>query len=992
LVVDGDIVDLNRILLPPDTPIIDKRFKDRHVGYSQGVALMEVLASPEQVQAFVAAHPRDYWVFGEDRSRSIRRRDALPAHWVNAGDGMLERFQGRARPGEFYVFQLGLYSMQQDVGPVRLRFEDLSGQRRRIAAQRLRCLSLGGTDYLGRSFTKDLVVKKGRVQALWIGVDVPADAKGTYTGSIVVAPEGDKPTKVRLTLDVEGEPVEDHGDGESWRLSRLRWLDSTIGLDDNHVVAPYEPVRRQRRTLSILGRQVELSNDGLPARIRSFFSAGNTAIVDVPTEILARPMELVIQTDAGPVSFVPDEFVFTDEKKGRVQWRTKSHAKGLDLTIEGTMEFDGALSLRCELHATKRTVVDDVRLDTALTPDASVYFMGLGHKGGRRPALVDWKWSRLCQDAFWMGGVNAGLKLQFKGENYRSPLVNIYYHFHPINIPESWGNDGKGGIRIRSDAGSETRIVAYSGARTLAAGQRLVFQVDGMISPMKLINTDAHWKHRYFHRYLDPTPYTKSPQRLATAGVNVWNIHHCSDPLPLLNYPCWDRSFPVLKHCVELAHEHDLLVKIYYTTREITHLLPEHWAFFSLNGEIIFPGPGLEARSVTNPNGPHPWLAEHLREDFIPGWREKLPERYQRMLSLALITTPDSRLDNFYLEGLDYIVRNTDIDGLYIDGTSLGRKSVQQARRIFEHHKKRFLFDFHEGYGGMHHDKWGRGNPLLRFCDILPYFDRIWLGEGYSYNDTPPDFWLIEMSGIPFGVMGEMLQNGGNPWLGMVYGMTQRMGTSGNPRNIWKVWDEFGMQGSRMLGYWDPDCPVKTDSRDVLATAYVKSGKTLIALGNWGTEDTSVRLKLNWQALGLDPAKATLFAPAIDGFQTSAVFRPGDLIPVSSKRGRLIIVDETPPETLRARVQARVQAERPYIGSWEFTFDGVICQRRFNPDHTAELFVNGKRQAAWNNFTWRLEDRLLIVDLPDGSTEKHHLDDQGWLVLPFGLGTARKIR
>ncbi len=30
LIVDGAIVDLNRIPLPPDTPIIDKRFKDRH--------------------------------------------------------------------------------------------------------------------------------------------------------------------------------------------------------------------------------------------------------------------------------------------------------------------------------------------------------------------------------------------------------------------------------------------------------------------------------------------------------------------------------------------------------------------------------------------------------------------------------------------------------------------------------------------------------------------------------------------------------------------------------------------------------------------------------------------------------------------------------------------------------------------------------------------------------------------------------------------------
>ncbi|HET6879982.1 MAG TPA: hypothetical protein VFI31_07495 [Pirellulales bacterium] len=28
LIVDGDIVDLNRIPLPPDTPIIDERFKE----------------------------------------------------------------------------------------------------------------------------------------------------------------------------------------------------------------------------------------------------------------------------------------------------------------------------------------------------------------------------------------------------------------------------------------------------------------------------------------------------------------------------------------------------------------------------------------------------------------------------------------------------------------------------------------------------------------------------------------------------------------------------------------------------------------------------------------------------------------------------------------------------------------------------------------------------------------------------------------------------
>ncbi|MHC4116715.1 MAG: hypothetical protein ACYSWO_04325 [Planctomycetota bacterium] len=35
LVVDGTIIDLNRILLPPDTPIIDKRFEDKVAGHNK---------------------------------------------------------------------------------------------------------------------------------------------------------------------------------------------------------------------------------------------------------------------------------------------------------------------------------------------------------------------------------------------------------------------------------------------------------------------------------------------------------------------------------------------------------------------------------------------------------------------------------------------------------------------------------------------------------------------------------------------------------------------------------------------------------------------------------------------------------------------------------------------------------------------------------------------------------------------------------------------
>jgi len=57
-----------------------------------------------------------------------------------------------------------------------------------------------------------------------------------------------------------------------------------------------------------------------------------------------------------------------------------------------------------------------------------------------------------------------------------------------------------------------------------------------------------------------------------------------------------------------------------------------------------------------------------------------------------------------------------------------------------------------------------------------------------------------------------------------------------------------------------------------------------------------VRLEIDWPALGLDPEKAHLFAPALPGFQGTAFFRPADEIPVTPGRGWLLLLDEQPRE------------------------------------------------------------------------------------------------
>ncbi|HVZ25206.1 MAG TPA: glycoside hydrolase domain-containing protein, partial [Sediminibacterium sp.] len=144
----------------------------------------------------------------------------------------------------------------------------------------------------------------------------------------------------------------------------------------------------------------------------------------------------------------------------------------------------------------------------------------------------------------------------------------------------------------------------------------------------------------------------------------------------------------------------------------------------------------------------------------------------------------------------------------------------------------------------------------------------------------------------PFGLMGEMLQGGGNPWRGMIYGMTNRMPWSDNadPRPIWKAWDDFGIKGSEMIGYWSKSCPVSTDDPKVLTTVYKRSGKAMIAVASWATADTSIQLRIDWKSLGIDPAKARIHVPAIADFQSSADFSITDRIPVKKNKGLLLIV------------------------------------------------------------------------------------------------------
>jgi len=828
------------------------------------LAPMEIIATGAETEALVARHPdTSLLVFPENRRLSIRMTDDLPLKWIR--DGAMRPLEDEALRGEFYAFQLGVYAARTALSHVQVGFSDLRGPAgATIPAAAFRCINLGGLDWRGRPFTRAVAVERGKVQPLWCGVEIPESATpGRYRTSIAVSADGQPPASVSLSLDVQNRVVPAHGDDEPWRLSRLRWLDSTLA-QNHEVVRPFQPITGEARTLNVLGREVSLTAEGLPRQIRSHFLPEMTGVGDRGRDVLASPVTFTAASlDGTPLTWTGDAMRFTDRAPARVAWAASRSSDAVKARISGTLEADGTLEYEIAITADRPTALSDVRLEVPLAADVARYMMGLGFKGGRRPASYEWTWDvTRNQDAVWVGDVNAGLQLSLYDDTYVRPLNTNFYLQKPLVMPRSWANGGKGGCRL-AERGAAFVIACRSGSRMIEPGETLRYDFRLMVTPFKPLDTRAQWTTRFYHRY---TPVAE----VKATGANTINVHHANAINPWINYPFLRPA--EMKAYIDEAHAQDMRVKIYYTVRELSNRAPELFALRSLGDEVLSKGPG----------GGFSWLQEHLGGDYIAAWF--VPD----IQDAAVINSGVSRWHNYYVEGLAWLVRHVGIDGLYIDDVAFDRVTMKRVRKVLDGGRPDALIDLHSA--NQYNVRDGYASSANLYLEHFPYINRLWFGEYFDY-DASPDYWLVEMSGIPFGLMGEMLEGGGNPWRGMVFGMTSRLPWAGDPRPLWKVWDAFGIADSRMIGWWVPEHPVKTGRDDVLATVYLRPGKALVAVASWAKDPVDVRLAIDWPRLGLDPARARVAAPAIENFQEAAEFAVDAPLPVQPGRGWLLVVE-----------------------------------------------------------------------------------------------------
>ena len=810
---------------------------------------MEVTATTKELENFLLKNNDDYIPFPENREFPIKMRDKLPLKWVKKEH--TNKFEGKAQRNEYYTFQIGIYASKKSLENVRLDFSDLTTSNgEKLSSGAFTCFNTDGVDPYGRSFTKQVNVQRGEVQTLWVGTDIPKNiSPGTYSGILIIKVNGQPDKAIQIRLNIEDNIIADRGDNEPWRHSRLRWLNSTIGLDDEPV-APYTPISfGYNSTLKLYGKSIGIHTNGLPASIRS---GGH--------EILSRPINYVIEGES--VRYIYAEF--TERNSGKISGSTIWESKNFEININGSVESDGYIHYKIKLKAKSAVNLEDFKIEIPFQSNIAEYMMGMGFPGTKVPASHKAHWKG-PHDSFWVGNTYGGLHVELRGGDYHGPLLNL---FQP-EPPQSWNNNGKGGFSIQKTT-KETIATIYSGQREFSKGEKIEFEFSFLITPVKPINTHDQFTNRYYHNAQAPMPKEEE----ITDGVKVINVHHANKYNPYINYPFI--ATKEMRSFVDQMHAKDLKVKIYYTIRELTNRVTEIWAIRSLGNEILGAGKG----------GGYPWLQEHFVTDYTPQWYAPM----EGDIDASILTSAgDSRWYNYYLEGLSWLVKNMDIDGLYLDDVSFDRRIMKRMRKVLDRAKPGCIIDLHSNTG------FSKG-PAMQYAEYFPYINKLWFGESFKYDKMPPENWLVEVSGIPFGLMGDMLHAGGNPWRGMVYGMTVRYpwfteGVTCDPRDIWKVWDSFGIADAKMVGYWDKNPVVSTSNKDVKATAYVKDGKLLISIASWAKETVRIKLNIDWNAVGLNKSKVKIYAPEIENFQSEKKFSVDEEITIDPIKGWLLIIE-----------------------------------------------------------------------------------------------------
>lgn len=729
---------------------------------------------------------------------------------------------------EIFVFQLAVLSECDDV------IKNIEAQ----GNMKISCINTDVVDKFGQRKNQSVHLIENIIQPLFFTVQAEKLGKRQEKCKITINTQKEQ-CSFDIIFNIVTTPVENNGYNDLWRLSRINWLNSDMCIDES-LVEPYTMPKIANGKYTILGREVELDKCGLPKQIYSKFNEA-IEIEDTVEQVLFNK-GTVFSIDKQPL---PDGITENRLFNNRIESVTTCEIDNYEAVISSVLRYEGFMEYSVRITPKKNFSADNVSLDFYVSSDCSTLMHGLGHRASKAENL-SFKWdNQKQQDSLFIGSVNCGMRVKLKAENYIRPLINIFYKNLPLKTPvETWDNNGRGGITVKKCSDC-THICAYTGKYDFKQNETRDFLFEIHITPLKPIDYKKAFSVRYCHNN-NLKDEIKDIDTAEKNGLSHVIFHQGNMIMPFINYPFFEVDR--LKNAVRYAKEKGIGIKLYYTEREHSNHMAETFVYKALGDEIILRKKGVShSWQKEKPQ----WLIDNFGEDIIPGWFVKYKHgKYKNDHDISFIVRPDTRLDNYYIEGLNWLVDHIGIKGIYIDDTSLDRTTLERAKKVLQ--KTDGLIDMHM----WNHEEVRAGDVscMNLYTEIIPFLDSVWLGEGFFYKKYSPEYMLAEVSGIPYGVTGQMLEGGGDLYIGMLYGMNNRYGWGyTNAVHMYKIWDDFGITDSQMLGYWHSKNPVKTDNRNVLSTVYLKDNEALLCLYNFSNKSEKFGISIDENMLGFKP-------------------------------------------------------------------------------------------------------------------------------------------
>jgi hypothetical protein len=788
---------------------------------------MEIVALKSEVDGLLKRHPRaPYLVFPQDRDRPIKLQHEIPQVW--AADGPAASLTLQADRNEYRVFQLGLWACRQEMPDAAVKASELRAAGGAVLpASAIQCLTLETrmrSRYIVRP-SGHMKIPAGQVRALWCGIDIPQDAAaGTYEGVLTVESPGLPATQVPLKLVVSNTVVPQRGDHDLWRLARLRWIDSDVGITDE-VYPPYKPLKVRGRAVSTWGQTFGLAPTGLPASLR----CGRQAV-------LSGGIGLSASVRGRKVRWGGAKLRILEKTPGHVDWvgSAVDRAAGVQLTVRGHMEYDGSIIFDLQIVPLGKAVrLEDLTLEAPYGRANAWLATGIGYRG-RREGDRCWRRNPDPKQRYegwpmvWMGSVRAGLGWATWAEQ---PNAEKAEPARP-----AWDDDTRADAVTVSEEGKSVVLRAHFGRHQPTAREPWCFRFGLLPTPVKPPDI-RHWDFRYMHKGeafwpKGDTPHdfladdAKALRQAIDHGVKRLNLHDWWGPI--FNYSVqYDRPDNMAKLAQE-AHRRGVFVKGYNSGREMSCLAPEFWAMVHQAAGNSFP-------DEVNPDPvirfQDAWRQNHL-PDGLPtgGWVRCHPEGTEHSSPVSNAT----RNGNFYLESMRYMTRFFGTDGAYwdgADGATLGfRDMAKRLWSMFRQTNPNACIDVHHGHPLV-------SSPLAPFMFCFPFIDSLWHGEGFNYDRYDPWGWLVEIAALPFGVPSEMLCGERFLGRGMLFGIWSRPGWGegfDSAGRLWKFFDRFDIKKAAMIGWWEKYNGVTVDKPLTYVTVYKhpRNG-VLLSVATW---------------------------------------------------------------------------------------------------------------------------------------------------------------